>query len=59
MDSIFTVAKAPIVIDNNHESLYRSYHILRLVKQWLKDGVPAKTILQLVEEIEEENNNES
>ena len=35
-----------------HESLLRGFQILQKVKDWLKRGVPADVILELVEEME-------
>lgn len=37
-----------------HESIFRCYGILEIVKKWLKQGVPAETILELIEYLEEE-----
>ena len=42
------IKKAPIVIDNNHESLYRSYQTLRLVKDMLKRKDSKKTIINII-----------
>lgn len=39
-----------------HESIFRSYHILRKVIEYLERGVPADVILELVKEM---NSNEN
>ena len=44
----FDVASRPTVINNTHESLFRSYHLLALVERWLADGVPAPVVLEWV-----------
>lgn len=46
-----TVAEMPRVRNNMHESLFRSYHVLGLVKEMLQDGVPPKTILMIIESL--------
>ncbi len=47
-----TVAEIPQVCRGVHESTLRAYHILALVKRWLKLGVPAEVILEVCEELE-------
>lgn len=50
--NIRTVAEMPTVRQNVHESLFRSYHLVQLVKEMLQDGVPPKTVLMLIESLE-------
>ena len=49
---ISEIMKFPTTIDNNHESLYRCYHILDKVKFWLKETWGRESILELIEELE-------
>jgi hypothetical protein len=42
----------PTVIDNNHESLYRAYQILELVKELLLLGTPSEVVLAILVEFE-------
>jgi hypothetical protein len=36
-----------------HASVFRSYQVLELTKEWLAEGVPAKVVLELIAHIEE------
>jgi hypothetical protein len=38
----------PTVIDNRHESLYRSYHLLEKVKEMITRGDSKETILEAI-----------
>ena len=49
---LIDIMNVPQTVGGNHESLYRSYHILQLVKNWLNDGVPSKVILETIYELE-------
>lgn len=42
----------PTVIDNKHESLYRSYQVLRFVKELLELGTPGEVVLAILAEID-------
>lgn len=46
------IIKMPTVINNNHESLYRSYQALSLVKEMLHRGDSNETILEAISTIE-------
>ena len=35
-----------------HESIFRSYQILELVKDYLRRGVPSDVVLEIIEELE-------
>lgn len=39
----------PVVIDNIHESCYRSYHILNMVLTMIERGDSKETIIELAE----------
>lgn len=56
---LFEIVNFPTVVENNHESVLRSYHILQKVKDYLQDGVPHKVILEIIEELEGENGSTS
>lgn len=45
------IIKQPTTIDNNHESLFRCYHILDKVKEWLDLGMPTHLVSDLIEEL--------
>lgn len=49
---LFEIAKVPTVVDQSHESVLRSYHILQKVKIYLQEGVPPKVILEIIAELE-------
>jgi hypothetical protein len=53
MATITEILKFPTLIDNNHESLYRSYHILNLVLKMIERGDSKETIFETVEFIKE------
>lgn len=55
---LFAVRDCPTVIDGKHESLTRSFQILRRVKYLLKEGVPQKVILEIIDELESFEQNE-
>ncbi len=55
MDIIHQIQKYPEVVDNNHESIYRSYAILELVKSMLKRNDSKETILMVISACEEKN----
>lgn len=46
------LASMPTVLDNKHESLYRSYHTLQLVKELLEKGTPGEVVLAIIGEVE-------
>lgn len=48
-----TIKRVPKGCTGVHESILRSYQILEKVKDYLKRGVPADVILELIEEAEE------
>ena len=48
----FIVRDYPVVVGKNHESTTRAYQILERVKYLLQEGVPAKIILEIIEELE-------
>lgn len=50
--TIKVIKDYPTVIDNNHESLYRSYQTLDLVKDMLNRYDSVETILEVIEHIE-------
>lgn len=37
--------------DKIHESIFRSYHALEATKRYLREGVPAKIVLELIAEM--------
>ncbi len=43
------IANHPTVLSNNHESLYRSYHILKQVMEMVNRGDSKETIAEVVE----------
>lgn len=42
----------PTTTHGVHESCLRAYNILAFVKAWLKQGVPAVMLLELIEDAE-------
>jgi len=46
------LASMPTVLDKRHESLYRSYHTLLLVKELLEKGTPSEVVLGIIGEVE-------
>ncbi len=55
MKDLKEIAKFPTVIDNNHESLYRSYQILNQVLNMLERGDSQETILEVVRYLQQSN----
>ena len=51
-NSIIAISRSPKTVNNTHESCYRSYQTLALVKDWLKRDVPPDIILSVITEIE-------
>lgn len=53
--TLFEIASYPTCseLPNSHESMTRGYHILALVKDYLRRGVPADVISEIVEELEQ------
>jgi len=49
---LLEIAQLPTCIDDKHESLLRSYHLLQKAKEYLAAEVPHKIILELIVEIE-------
>lgn len=45
---ISDILKQPTSIGKNHESLYRSYHILEYVEHLLKENTPPSVILEII-----------
>lgn len=43
----------PTVVDNNHESIYRSYQILERVKVMLNRGDSRETIVEMISFLEQ------
>lgn len=56
MDYLEQIRNMPTVIDGNHESLYRAYHVLDKVKEWLRLRTNQDVILELVEHLEAKTN---
>jgi len=52
MSIIKTIQKYPEVIDNNHESIYKAYHILELTKVMLRRRDSIESILMIIDECE-------
>jgi hypothetical protein len=50
--TIREIMKKPTIVDNVHESIYRSYDLLEKVKTMLIRGDNQKTILEIIEHIE-------
>jgi hypothetical protein len=49
--TIIEIKNYPDVIDNVHESIYKSYQALDKVKEMLKRGDSQKSILEVIEAI--------
>ncbi|HHT9145634.1 MAG TPA: hypothetical protein ACFYD4_08140 [Candidatus Wunengus sp. YC61] len=56
---IYLIRQLPTCIDSIpersngiHESVLRSYNILEKTKAYLKEGVPPKVVLELIDEME-------
>ena len=43
------IKEMPTVVDNSHESLFKSYHVLDKVKKMLERGDSKETILEVIE----------
>jgi hypothetical protein len=43
------IINLPTVVNNTHESVYRSYHILRKVLEMIERGDSKETIFEFVE----------
>lgn len=52
LDEIMTY---PLVVDNNHESIYRKYHILDKVLEMIDRGDSKETIFEVVGLLESNN----
>lgn len=48
---LLQVLKIPTSINKYHESLLRSYHILLLVEQLLKENTPPQVVLAILQEL--------
>lgn len=48
--SIEDIQAMPTVIENNHESLYRAYHVLDKVRGLLNLNTPAEVIIEIIHE---------
>lgn len=48
MVRISSILEKPTIIDKNHESLYKSYHILNYVLDMVQRGDSKDTILEVV-----------
>ena len=46
------IMQLPHVVNNVHESVYRSYGILCIVKRWLALEVPQAIILEWIEDMD-------
>ena len=42
----------PEIVDNVHESVYRSFQILEKVKYYLSKNVPPEIVLEIIEEMQ-------
>lgn len=47
--NLHNIEKMPTIIEKNHESLFRSYHVLNLVRKMLKRGDSKETILGIID----------
>jgi len=54
--TIEEIIEMPTVINNTHESIYRSWHILELVTLMLKRGDSNETILEVIIYIQSQSN---
>lgn len=55
MRSLQEIKKMPTVIGNVHESVYKSYQILELVKEMLNRGDSQETIIMNIKHLETED----
>lgn len=53
MSNYKRIQRMPTVIDNVHESVYRSYHILETVLEMLRRGDSSETVLDVAEFLNE------
>ena len=51
MKSILQVLEYPTVVDNNHESVYRSYQVLELAEDLLERYTPPDVVLFIIREL--------
>ncbi len=58
MTEIQEIISLPTVIDNKHESSYRSYHTLRYIMTMVNRGDSAETINEMYEFLNEANHKE-
>lgn len=49
MSKLSELVDKPTVVDNNHESLYRSYWILHQIHDWLGRGMPAEIAVEMID----------
>lgn len=49
VSAIKEISEFPIIVNNNHESLYRCYHTLRLVLEMVNRGDSKETINQVAD----------
>lgn len=50
--NVIHISTLPTRIGDYHEGQFRAWHILRKVEHWLKAGVPAPVILELIHELQ-------
>ena len=43
------IKEMPTVVDNRHESLFKSYHVLEQIRQMLERGDSKETVLEVIE----------
>jgi hypothetical protein len=55
MGKLASIKERPTVIDNNHESLYRSYHILDYVLKLVERDDSKDTIFEVVDYLRAKN----
>lgn len=55
MDKLKNIQQIPTVKDNIHESVFRSYHILRYVLKMLERGDSEETIFEVVTMLKSNN----
>ena len=48
-----TITEWPVGASGIHESVLRSYQILMLTKDYLRRGVPADVLLEIIHELEQ------
>jgi hypothetical protein len=49
----YTIYGALTAAGQYHESLLRSFHLLRKTKEWLAGGVPGEYVLEMIADIED------